>query len=146
MIVRNLTREDMLQGAVDALLVKRLRTIPPVAEMTLESLRAYLYATAFNGIAVAIVAQREDGPLAGIFLATPASLLGAPVPVMADLLIVASEPGAMEAMAREMENQALEHGCKSMMFTCETPNTETARRWGRRFGARVVATTLFKEV
>jgi len=131
---------------LDDLIAKRLEKIPALAELEAGHVYDWLTNLAMLKGPVCVVAEDAGAQLVGIFVATPAHLLGATVPVMADLMIVATKPHALPGMVDAVATEARKCGCKSMLLTCEAKSTAAAARWGGRYGARVVAMSLFKEV
>lgn len=150
MIVRRLDFSDVLLGRLDALLDKRVRRIPVPHGLTPDLLLNYVEECLAKSEGpegtVPLVADDGEEQLAGILIGMPVHMIGDPIPVMGDLLAVATRPGAMDLLVGATAVEARRAGCKHMILTAETACYQAAVRWGERHGAKPVAVTLFKEV
>ena len=147
LIIRSIVPQDIERNRLDSLIQKRIKTLPRIAQLT-ES-NVYEWLTKVKALPGAEIIVAEDPlrtQLPGVFVAVPTNLLGDSVALMADLMIVCTDPTALRMMAEEMERRAKENGCKGMMMTCEASNSDAASRWASRFGMHLVAMTCFKEI
>ncbi len=147
MIARRLIRDDVERDRLRELIKKRVSTVPAVARLDVHHVYSWLIdLLTTDPEAVLLVADDGGEQLQGLFVARPTYLIGSPVPVMGDLLVVATSPKAMPLLVAKIETIAKTTDCKSILLTCEAQSTEAAKRWGSRYGARLVAMSLFKEV